>query len=345
MKIAKSQLKKVLTILKPMETKDQTIVLETKNNILNIMAKREGIILKLKAIKTDEQEAEPMAIKKDFLNKIEKQDAEEFELKINKKTISSKVNGVSFTTSLLSEEAIFEIKEEKVEATQFTITSEIMKALDDATSFVSKDGKKGVLQGILIRLNENEISVIATDSIKMYVNRLTTDCNGKEDIIIRPEVIAVLKSIFEVNNEKPFPVLANKNAILVSSKGMFMKANLFEGTFPDIERVLENGKSKSLEYKGTLSDDVIKKLKAIEGKTQILSLEKTEKEMTFETKSEIETNSFKVKDESEFAFEKKVNYHSFLNVISIAPNFEVRENLIIFEKEKVKILLMAMLKD
>jgi hypothetical protein len=342
MKITKSQLKNTLTILKQMETKDQIIVLEIKDNVLNIHTRRDGLVLKLKAIKTEEKESELIAIKKEFLTKIEKQDAEEFELKINKKTISSKVNGISFSTAIMVEEMNFEVKEEEIEATKIMITTEVMKTLDNALSFVAKDTKRPMLQGVLLSLKEGKLNIVSTDTVKMYINQIESGYEGEVSVIIRPETIPVLKAIFDANGEKPFPILVNDKALFISSKGLFLKATLFEGVYPDVVSVLENGKLKKLEYAGEITEEVIKKLKAIENKTSTLIIAKDEKEITFETKSEIDTNSFKIKEENEYVFQKKVNYSNFLNIVAIANSLEIRENFFMFTKGETKILLMTL---
>jgi len=342
MKISKNQLKNTLTILKPMETKNQVIVLKVKDNVLNIHTRREGLILKLKAIKTEEKESELIAIKKEFLTKIEKQDAEKFELKINKKTISSKVNGISFSTAILAEEMNFEVEEEEIEATKIMITPEVMKTLDDALSFVAKDSKRPVLQGVFLSLKKGKLNIVATDTIKMYINQIESGQEGEVSVIIRPETIHVLKAIFDANNQKSFPILVNNEALFISSKGIFLKSTLFEGVYPDVVSILEKGKQKKLDYAGEITEEVIKKLKAIENKTSTLIITKDEKEITFETRSEIDTNLFKIKEENEYVFQKRVNYSYFLNNVAIANHLEIRENFFIFTKDKTKILLMAL---
>jgi DNA polymerase III sliding clamp (beta) subunit (PCNA family) len=344
MKITKNQLKSTLTILKQIEVKDQVVMLQIKENVLQIQAKKEGMILKLKSIKTEEEDSELIAIKKEFLTKIEKQESENFELKINKKTISSKVNGVSFSTAIMAEEMNFEIQEEDVEGTKVMITQEIMKTLENALLFVLKDTKKPILQGIYVKLEKGVLKIASTDTVKMYVNELDCGYEGEMEVVIKPDTISLLKAVFEANGEKNFPIIVNNKAVMISSKGMYFKGVVLEGTYPNIVSVLKKSEEKKVDFSGEIKEDVLKKLKAIENKTSILHIKKEGKEMMFETKSEIDTNSFKIEEGSEKDFEKKVNYYNFLSVLGIANTLEIKEDFFVFTKEKTKILLMA-LKD
>lgn len=343
MKITKKQLKNTLSVLKTVESKEQIVSLEVKEGVLNFYSRSEGMILKLKNIKTEEKDTEKITVKKDFFNKIEKQNPEEFELKINKKTISSKVNGISFSTALLDEGMDILIEEEEnIEATKIMIDSVIMKSLNEALTFVDRDSKMMLLQGINLSLKDGLLRIAATDKIKMYLKTVETNVEGEFEVTIRPETIPFLSAIFDSTDQRAFPILISDQAIYIKSKGMFFKSSLFAGNYPSITPVVEKIKAKETVYTGKLNEELHKKVKAIEIKTNILSIKKEEGEMTFTTKTEINENSFKIKSDGEETFEKKVNYQNFLLVSSIINDFEIKEDCMIFEKENLILLVMLL---
>ena len=175
MKITKRQLKTTMALLKPMEEKNQSISMQVVDGTVEILAKREGAFLKLKMIKTEDEETEKISIKKDFLQKLEKQGTEEVVLKINKKTLSSKVNGMSFTTSILVEELAIDFPEDEGKGTKIAVTTEIMKSINTALSYTAKDSKRPQLLGVNLALKDKVLSINASDTFKLYTSGIKVD--------------------------------------------------------------------------------------------------------------------------------------------------------------------------
>jgi len=343
MKITKSQLKTTMALLKPMEEKDQAISIHVTDGLVHIYSKRDGSFLMLKQIKTEDPDSHKVTIKKDFLAKLFKQDAEEVNIKINEKTLTSKVNGMSFTTSILVEEQEITFPIDNPEGTKITITEDIIKAMNTALSYVSKDSKKAQLLGVNIVLKNKVLSINASDSLKLYVHEFNTDVEGEFSVIIRPETVSLLTATSMAIGSKPYPVLINENNLYIISKGMYYKTVFITGSFPNLNAVFDKVTASPTVMELEIDEESIKKLKAIENESKTLEIEKVGKAINFIVKSEIDKNSFSMQTESDVAdFVKKVNYNSLTEVLSILQTVTIKADFLLLKKENVRVILLAM---
>lgn len=343
MKITKSQLKTTMALLKPMEEKDQSISIHVVDGLVHIYSKRDGSFLMLKQIKTEDVDSEKVTIKRDFLTKLFKQDAEEVKIKINDKTLTSKVNGMSFATSILSEENEVNFAIENPKGITITITEEIIKSLNVGLSYVSKDSKKAQLLGVNLALKDKVLSINASDSLKLYVHEINVDVEGEFNIIIRPETVNLLTATSMAIGSKPFPVLINDTNLYIASKGMFYKTVLISGKFPNLNAVFNKVSASPTVMELEINEESIKKLKAIENESKALEIEKIGKAINFVVKSEIDKNSFSIETESEVPdFTKKVNYNSFTEVLNILQNVTIKNDFLLLKKENVRVILLVM---
>lgn len=344
MKITGSQLTTVLTVMKGFETKNQIVTMQVEDGTLNILGRKDGSQIKIKSIKTEEKDTEPVSFYiKEILHKIDKQKPEEFDLKINKKKITSKVKGVSFATNILAEEVNIEMEEDKGEGSKVFITKEIMDSLMQALSYTSKDQKKPILLGVNLKIKDGKIKIVATDSFKMYYYETETETKEEINVTLLQDTVNTLYNIHEVLKGRTFPVIINEKHLLIVGKNLYYKTVLYEGDYPDVERIIKQQEKAESNIELKMNDEDIKKVKVIENKDPYLHIIKEGKKVTFKTKSETNVNEFEIEieNENEEKIEKGLNYSAFINAISTINNFEVRGNVFIFKTDKTTILIMG----
>ncbi|NCC55656.1 MAG: hypothetical protein EOM11_09295, partial [Erysipelotrichia bacterium] len=245
-------------------------------------------------------------------------------------------------TNIMDEDMNVDIEEEEVEATKVLLTPEIIDLLGKALFFIAKDTKRPALQGVNFVLKDKKLTIISTDTIKMFITHVKTDIEGEFNVILRQEMIPVLLAIHETIGKKAFPVLINGQGLYIVSKGIYFKSVLLEGPFPDITKVVEKVENTKTTYELTFDEKTFKKIKSLENKSTTLVIKKTGKEILFEMKSEIDLNSFKLEAEDDVEFEKKMNYSAFTSVLGMVPKVEFKGDFLIFKQNHTIILLMAM---
>jgi len=341
MKIKQSQLKTVLSIYK----NTKTLSLENKNKKLSFYGKREGEFIKTSIIKNQEEDFEKFTIKSDFLFKTEQQNAEEFDLKIGKKSISSKVNDITFTTIKMNEDENVNFEEEKPEGIKLILTDKDFEKINTALQFTDKKTREN-LMGINLKLKDNELKISATDSFKLYSYKRKEETDGEFKITIRNENIETLNIINELGGKKGVPIIITEKNIFIISKGLYYKSVLVAGAYPDIEKVIEKSKDEKVVSEITIDEDTIKKLKAIKNKnTKELNIKKENEEIEFETKTEISKNTFKISQKEGGDFKRIVDHDSIITASEIINKVEIKERIFFFKKEDTIIFIMKIKDD
>lgn len=345
MKLKTVDLKALTSLFKAVEDKDKTISLQVKEGRLIAETRADGNSLKLMRIKTDEKDTEKITIKKDFLHKIEKLNAEEIEIKINKRTVSSKVKGMNFNTTILDENTNHNVgKTVKKDGIKFLLSNEVIGYLVQAKEFVDRTSKRGELQGVNFKLEENAFYIGATNGFKMYYNKVENDLKDKFNIILRPESIDALNSISEAFGKQDIPIEIAKGGIFIDTKVLYYESVFIERAFPDIKVVLGRAEKLKPIFKHNFTEQEIDNLKLISIRAPYLQIEKKESEFVeFIVSNQTETNSFMLVPEQETEdFLIHVNLQEMITSLQMIPEITINENMVIFSSNNQKILLNKM---
>lgn len=345
MKLKTIDLKALNSLFKSVEDKEKTISLQIKDGRLIAETKADGNSLKLMRIKTEEKDTEKITIKKDFLTKIEKLNAEEVEIKINKRTASSKVKGLNFSTAILQEDLAHNVgRMNKETGVKFLLSNEVINYLVQAKEFTDRTSKRPELQGVNFKIEEGLFRIASTNSFKMYYNETKATTEEKINVILRPETIDVLLAISETFGKQDIPVEITKNGIFVDTKVLYFESNFIDRAFPDIKKVLDRANGLEPIFEHTFTEDEINNLKLISIRAPYLKIEKKESEfVTLEVSNNTETNSFLIVPEKETKdFVIHINLQEMITSLQMIPEIVINDMMIIFKSENQKILLNKM---
>ncbi|MDD5431607.1 MAG: DNA polymerase III subunit beta [Candidatus Omnitrophica bacterium] len=115
----------------------------------------------------------------------------------------------------------------------------VLKEMLRLTAFsVSSDESRYILNGILFRVNKNNITLVATDGKRLaIVDKKIEQDTGKDISIIIP-----IKTIHELNrnlkDSGELSLTLGTNQVLFDLNGMIIISRLIEGEFPDYKQVV-----------------------------------------------------------------------------------------------------------
>jgi DNA polymerase-3 subunit beta len=114
-----------------------------------------------------------------------------------------------------------------------------LKEILNLTSFaVSLDETRYILNGILFKIHQNNLTLVATDGKRLAVVERALKQNIDKDI----QIIIPLKAIQELNRnlqeEGELSLLLGQNQALFDLKGVVIISRLIEGEFPDYQQVI-----------------------------------------------------------------------------------------------------------
>ncbi|MFD1427164.1 DNA polymerase-3 subunit beta [Kroppenstedtia sanguinis] len=157
-------------------------------------------------------------------------------------------------TTLHSDQAHFELKgldpEEYPrvprfdEEQMFSLPAELLKSMIRQTGFaVSTSEARGVLTGVLWRLESGRLTFVATDSIRL--SRKEADVEVPEGLTLENVVIPgkSLSELGKILGDQTgwVDVILADNQIMVRSDHLLFFSRLLDGTYPDTNRVIPKG--------------------------------------------------------------------------------------------------------
>jgi len=115
------------------------------------------------------------------------------------------------------------------------------------TSFaVSLDETRYILNGILFKINQNNLTLVATDGKRLAVIDRQLTQNTEKDL----HIIVPLKTIHELNRnlqeEGELSILLGNNQILFDLGGVVIISRLIEGEFPDYQQVVPSASENKI---------------------------------------------------------------------------------------------------
>ncbi|AGK51786.1 DNA polymerase III subunit beta [Bacillus sp. 1NLA3E] len=129
-----------------------------------------------------------------------------------------------------------QIDEENV----FKIPTDLLKAMIRQTVFaVSTSETRPILTGVNWKVENNELSCIATDSHRLALRKakIETDNNEAYNVVIPGKSLNELSKILDDTNDS-IDIVITENQVLFKAKHLLFFSRLLEGNYPDTSRLI-----------------------------------------------------------------------------------------------------------
>lgn len=126
------------------------------------------------------------------------------------------------------------------ENNKFHIAADLLKAMIRQTVFaVSTSETRPVLTGVNWKVENNELTCIATDShrLALRVAKIESENGGNYNVVIPGKSLNELSKIIDDSNDA-IDIVITENQILFKSKHLLFFSRLLEGNYPDTSRLI-----------------------------------------------------------------------------------------------------------
>ncbi|BDV02708.1 DNA polymerase III subunit beta [Candidatus Hepatoplasma crinochetorum] len=188
---------------------------------------------------------------------------------------------------------------------ELIINNLYFKKLIESVVFAGDErSNRKILQGINLKIDQNNIKLIASDNIRIAFNK--QKINYQKDLI---NVIIPIKAIKEylklINDSQKIKLRFFENKLLIIDDNLLTQINLIEGVFPDLERAFLGENNQKLVIKKelmlTLLDRALPLVLNKESASTIVTLKIFDQILMIES-NESETGTSKI-ETKDFTFE------------------------------------------
>ncbi|CAH0344885.1 DNA polymerase III subunit beta [Bacillus sp. CECT 9360] len=164
------------------------------------------------------------------------------------------------------------IEEENI----FKIPADLLKTLIRQTVFaVSTSETRPILTGVNIKVENGEMTCIATDSHRLAMRKaqLETTVNGSYNVVIPGKSLNELSKILDDTNDL-LEIVITENQVLFKAKNLLFFSRLLEGNYPDTSRLIptDSKTEVSIRVKDFLQAIDRASLLAREGRNNVVKL-------------------------------------------------------------------------
>lgn len=135
----------------------------------------------------------------------------------------------------------FSLVEQIHDQDHVNIDSFAMKELIDLTNYAAAtDEDRPVFTGALLEINENEVTMVATDTHRMAVKKITIDEPATTPMraIIPTKMLAEVSRLLPTDNPAMINIIWNRTQIVFNFESIYIISRLIEGTYPEYEKVI-----------------------------------------------------------------------------------------------------------
>lgn len=135
----------------------------------------------------------------------------------------------------------FSLVEQIHDQDHVNIDSFAMKELIDLTNYVAAtDEDRPVFTGALLEIKENEVTMVATDTHRMAVKKITIDEPATTPMraIIPTKTLAEVSRLLPTDNPAMINIIWNRTQIVFNFESIYIISRLIEGTYPEYEKVI-----------------------------------------------------------------------------------------------------------
>ena len=135
----------------------------------------------------------------------------------------------------------FSLVEQIHDQDHVNIDSFAMKELIDLTNYAAAtDEDRPVFTGALLEIKENEVTMVATDTHRMAVKKITIDEPATTPMraIIPTKTLAEVSRLLPTDNLAMINIIWNRTQIVFNFESIYIISRLIEGTYPEYEKVI-----------------------------------------------------------------------------------------------------------
>ena len=135
----------------------------------------------------------------------------------------------------------FSLVEQIHDQDHVNIDSFAMKELIDLTNYAAAtDEDRPVFTGALLEIKENEVTMVATDTHRMAVKKITIDepATTQMRAIIPTKTLAEVSRLLPTDNPAMINIIWNRTQIVFNFESIYIISRLIEGTYPEYEKVI-----------------------------------------------------------------------------------------------------------
>ena len=135
----------------------------------------------------------------------------------------------------------FSLVEQIHDQDHVNIDSFAMKELIDLTNYAAAtDEDRPVFTGALLEIKENEVTMVATDTHRMAVKKITIDEPSTTPMraIIPTKTLAEVSRLLPTDNPAMINIIWNRTQIVFNFESIYIISRLIEGTYPEYEKVI-----------------------------------------------------------------------------------------------------------
>ena len=135
----------------------------------------------------------------------------------------------------------FSLVEQIHDQDHVNIDSFAMKELIDLTNYAAAtDEDRPVFTGALLEIKENEVTMVATDTHRMAVKKITIDEPATTPMraIIPTKTLAEVSRLLPTDNPAMINIIWNRTQIVFNFESIYIISRLIEGTYPENEKVI-----------------------------------------------------------------------------------------------------------
>ena len=135
----------------------------------------------------------------------------------------------------------FSLVEQIHDQDHVNIDSFAMKELIDLTNYAAAtDEDRPVFTGALLEIKENEVTMVATDTHRMAVKKITIDEPSTTQMraIIPTKTLAEVSRLLPTDNPAMINIIWNRTQIVFNFESIYIISRLIEGTYPEYEKVI-----------------------------------------------------------------------------------------------------------
>ncbi len=135
----------------------------------------------------------------------------------------------------------FSLVEQIHDQDHVNIDSFAMKELIDLTNYAAAtDEDRPVFTGALLEIKENEVTMVATDTHRMAVKKITIDEPATTPMraIIPTKTLAEVSRLLPTDNPAMINIIWNRTQIVFNFESIYIISRLIEGTYPEYKKVI-----------------------------------------------------------------------------------------------------------
>jgi len=135
----------------------------------------------------------------------------------------------------------FSLVEQIHDQDHVNIDSFAMKELIDLINYAAAtDEDRPVFTGALLEIKENEVTMVATDTHRMAVKKITIDEPATTPMraIIPTKTLAEVSRLLPTDNPAMINIIWNRTQIVFNFESIYIISRLIEGTYPEYEKVI-----------------------------------------------------------------------------------------------------------